>query len=232
MTSLNDAAGAGRKRRATDRLVLRRYDDPPPDWDEGRTFEVRELVDREIKMLAERSDVEKLATHLPKNRPLLRALRREQLTPEQFVGLSLAIGVALSRSTLRDDQDLDRIIEEGERKIDELKQNAKPFHLHSQEGKHRVLRQAVWITRVDRAKRLKTVPPENYVDLVQKHGESLAAIFPEEFTVNPLDAIADLLEEQGTPFEELAESGTDAEIDWNENEAIVGKDPPDPEFAQ
>ena len=204
---------------------------PPPDWDQGRTFEVSELVEREIKMLAGRSDVEKLGTHLQKNRRLQRALRREQLTPAQFAGLSLAIGVAISRSTLRDDQDLDKIIEEGERKIDELKQDMKSFHLHSPEGQHRVLQQAAWITRIDRAKRLKLVPPENYIDLVQKHGEKLAAIFPDEFTANPLDAVADRLEERGTPFEELAESGSDTEIEWNEADAIVGKDPPDPKFA-
>ncbi len=204
---------------------------PPPDWDQENTYGVSELVEREIKMLAERSDVEKLAIHLQRNRRLQRTLRRKQMTPEQFVGLSLAIGVAISRSTLRDNQDLDTIIEEGERKIDELKQNVKPFHLHTQEGKHRVLQQAVWITRVDRAKRLKSVPPENYIELVQRYRKDLAGIFPEEFTANPLDAVADLLEEQGTPFEELPESGTDAEIEWNEDEAIVGREPPDPEFV-
>ena len=58
----------------------------------------------------------------------------------------------------------------------------------------------------------------------------LEPIFPGEFTSNPLDAVVDLLEEQGLPFEELAESGSDDQIEWNADEAEFGTDKPDKEF--
>lgn len=196
---------------------------PPPDWDLSRTLPVSKLVNEEIKLIRERSSVEKLAEHLQKNRRLQRALRREKLTPEQFVGLSLAIGVAIGRSTLRRDQDLDRIIKAGEKSIKSLETTyKKSFNQYSDEDQHRILRQAVWITRKDRAQQLKEVPPENYIDLVQRHGDVLKDIFPPVFTSNPLDAVADLLEEQGIPFQELDEERTDDKIDWTQiGEPIV-----------
>jgi len=190
---------------------------PPPDWNLSRTLSVSKLVNEEIKLIRERSSVEKLAEHLQKNRRLQRALRREKLTPEQFVGLSLAIGVAIGRSTLRRDQDLDRIIQDGEKSIKSLETTYKDsFNQYKDEDKHRILRQAVWITRKDRAQQLKEVPPENYIDLVQRHGDVLKDIFPPEFTSNPLDAVADLLEEQGIPFQELDEERADDKIDWTQ----------------
>lgn len=56
------------------------------------------------------------------------------------------------------------------------------------------------------------MPPEN-ITLVRKRWKNLAKIFSAPFTENPLDAVADLLEERGLPFEELFEIGTDAEIE-------------------
>src|SRR5690606_30943793 len=92
--------------------------------------------------------------------------------------------------------------------------------------RHAILATAVWMTRIDRAKRLLEVPLDN-VDLAKTHYERMKSIFPEEFTVNPFDVIADRIEELGLSFEELPQSGFDAEIDWTEAEAIRGEDQPD-----
>ena len=89
------------------------------------------------------------------------------------------------------------------------------------------LRKSGYITRVDRAKRLNEVPPEN-VALVQKHLKKLKTVFPADLAVNPLDAVADLEKERGMPFEEMKPSGFDIDITWDSTNAEIGVDSPDP----
>lgn len=203
---------------------------PPPEWDKARTLPIKELVKEEMARLDERWSVDWLARQLQRHRVIDRAIRPEGITREQFVGLTLAIGAALSRAALPEDQRLDRIIEKGERRIDQLREDATPFNSLSLEGMHQILQQALWITRVDRAKRLQMVPPEN-VELVRQYRELLSPMYPAEFTRNPLSDVVDLLEAYGMPFEELPESGFDGELEWNREDALIGTDVPDGERA-
>lgn len=186
---------------------------PLPNWAPERTLPVNELAKEEQELLDEAWDVDALARHLKGNRHLERAVRREQLTLEQFVGLMLAIGAARSRSRLRKDQDLQTAIKHGEAVTAQLEKDNRKFANLSREARYAVLRRAGSITRVHRAALLKEVPPEN-IALVKSHAERLDKVLPDYFHVNPLDSIADLLEEQGMPFEELPSSGRDAEITW------------------
>jgi hypothetical protein len=202
---------------------------PAPDWHPSRTLPVDELMKEEQKKLRERWDIEWLARQVHHHRPLQQVLRQHQATPEQFVAMYVAIGVALSRSNLRPDQDLDQVLEAGEARLERLKREKRPFSSLSREMMHYVLQQAIWLNRVDRATQLRLVPPENLA-LVAAYRDTLNDVFPPEFTGNPLDAVADLLEELGMPFEELAENGSDAQIRWDPKEALVGYDDPDPEF--
>jgi hypothetical protein len=200
----------------------------PPEWIESRTLSVGELVVEEEKRLENRTSVEWIARELQGKRSLQRTLKRHDVTGEQFVGLTLAIGVALSKTTLRENQDLDRTIQRGQKEIETLRADERPFSELRPEEMHSILQRAVWITRLDRAKRLKLVPPEN-IALVQQHRKALEAIFPRDFLANPLDAVADRLDEQGLPFEELPETGSDEGMKWDAQTAIRGTDPPDPE---
>lgn len=203
---------------------------PPPVWNQARTLPVHELITEERALIDEHWSVEWLARSLQRNRPLLRALRREEMTPEQFVGLTLTIGVAMSRSTLRDQQDLQEVTRRGKAAINRLRSSLgpRPFSSLSREASHFVLHQAVWLTRIDRAKQLALVPPENIM-MVREHWDDLADRFPEQFTTNPLDAVVDLLEERGMPFEELGDS--DEQIEWDPEKVIVGHDEPDSEVG-
>jgi hypothetical protein len=202
---------------------------PPPDWKTSRTLPVKQLIQEEAKLIDERWNEESLARNMQRKRKLQRLLRRERMTSEQFIGLSLTIGVALSRNTLRDNQNLKAILKKGDKALEPLRHDDRPFASLTPEETHSVLQQSVWVTRIDRAERLSQVPPEN-IALVRKHWEKLAKIFPAPFTENPLDAVADLLEERGLPFEELFESGADAEIEWIDHQALIGHDTPDTEF--
>jgi hypothetical protein len=195
----------------------------PPDWAPSRTLPVNELLAEEQKSIADRWDVARLAERLDRNRRLSRLLKQERLTREQFVGLALAIGLALSRGTLRSDQDLDELIDRGRDAVEVLSRNTRSFATHSPEGRYQVLSQAAWLARIDRAAHLRLVPAEN-VALVEKHRASLVPMFPAEYTTNPLDPLADPLEEWGTPFEELPDSGRDDELTWDPADAIIGAD--------
>ena len=201
---------------------------PPPQWNQARTLPVGELVNEEQNLISERWSAEWLARYFEKNRRLARALRRERMSVEQFAGLTLAVGAALARNTLEDDRNLDKVLKKGYTAIKRLKSNTHPFSSLGREGKHHILRQAAWITRVDRIERLMQVPPEN-IALVRTHLDMLQPMFPAEFGSDPLAAVADRLEEQGMPFEEMIESGSDAEIEWDPHDVAVGTDAADEE---
>ena len=200
-------------------------------WDCTRNQPINKLVDERESMLGERWSVRWLSDQLEADRTLDRLLRREKMTREQFVGFALAIGVAVSRSKLRETQDLSAILTRGVTVVEQLRRNPRPFSELTDEGMYHVLQQAVWISRVDRAKHLKLVPAEN-VALVGQYITELQEVLPDEFTTNPLDPLADRLDAHGVPFEEMAETGRDDAIQWNSAEAIVGTDSPDPEFVR
>ncbi len=159
------------------------------------------------------------------NRRFQRVLRRVEMTPEQFMGLMLAVGTAMNKSQLADQFDFDGFIERGEKVVFQLKRNriavcrlqprpavfADPRSGLAVSG--RSARNAFAMCRA------KTWNSSAAV------GTELATIFPAEFQVDPLGTIADRLEEQGIPFEELPETGSDATIQWNPDEAIIGTDP-------
>jgi len=200
---------------------------PPPNWNSRRTLPVSQLVDEERSELATRWSVEWIARRLKKNRRLQLALRLERMTTEQFVGLTLAIGVALSRNTLHGHQNFDMILANGKAVIAQLKRDShRRFAELNDQDRYTVLVRAIWISRVDRAVHLEQVPPENLA-LVREHYETLAAIFPPEFTTNPFDSIADRMESDGLPFEETGESGRDDRIAWRPDRALIGHDRPD-----
>ncbi len=185
---------------------------PPPDWKPTRALPVSGLVQEEQEKHAQRWNEEWLARFLASNRPLQKALKYERMTPEQFVGLTLTIGVAMSRSRLRKDQDLEKLISKGRKHIKRLSSQEETFSkIKDKEKQFSILNKAVWITRVSRAEKLIDVPNEN-IAFVQKHLDHLVKIFPEEFSNNPLDSIADILEELGLPFHEPESGVKDSEI--------------------
>jgi hypothetical protein len=204
---------------------------PVPKWSKSRTLRINDLISEAQTEINDRWKVEWVSRQLKRKRSLQRILRQEKMTTEQFVGLILTIGIALNRNTIREDQDLNQIISSGDHVVRNLKTDKRLFHKLKQEGRHAVLRDAVWITRIDRAKRLLEVPPEN-MELVETHREALVKIFPDYFTNNPLDEFIDNLEEFGIPFENLYNSGFDEITQWDHLIPIMGHDTPDAEFLQ
>ncbi len=199
------------------------YRQPVP-WSETRTLPVSELVNEETAQIERPWDTKHLAHEVQTHRRFQRVLRRAEMSPEQFMGLMLTLGTAMNRSRMPEDYDFDSVISRGQKVLAQLKRNRTPFEDYSPDRQFSITREAVWLYRLDRAKRLRDVPSEN-VELVREHWDDLAAIFPEEFQIDPLAVIADHLEEQGIPFEELPEIGSDADIRWDPAEANIGTDP-------
>jgi hypothetical protein len=202
---------------------------PVPKWSKSRTLRINDLVSEAQTEISDRWKVEEVARQLKRKRSLQRVLRREKMTTEQFVGLTLTLGIALNRNTIRENQDLNQIVTFGDQVVRKLKTDKRLFHKLTQEGRLVVLRNAVWITRIDRAQRLLDVPPEN-MKLVETHQETLAKIFPDYFTNNPLDKLIDTTEEFGIPFETLRDSGFDEITQWEKRNPIIGYDTLDAEF--
>jgi hypothetical protein len=197
---------------------------PAPKWSRNRTLPVNELVKEEEKMIADRQSIEWFIAHFPtQSRFLKRALRREKMTTEQFVGLYLALGISMSRDRLSSDRDLDQILVRGKQATAEMKKDSRPFSSLPEEQAYFLLEQSGWLAVVDRATRLKPVHPGN-LPLVRKYADRLNAIMPSEFTRNPLLEFATILDDRGVPFQEPAGQETDDRILWNREHALVGAD--------
>ena len=204
---------------------------PVPEWNRSRNLPVNELLEEQRQLLERRWSIDAMAESLQGNRVLQRALRRERMTVKQFASLALTVGVAMARSTLRDEQDLDEILQKGEIALKRLRRDTRPYSSLTKAGMYYVAQQARWLTRVYRARHLNMVPQSN-IELVRSHWSDLTKIFPEEFATNPLDAISDPLEERGVPFRELAETGSDDNLRWTEAQAIIGTDIPESQVAE
>ncbi len=198
---------------------------PRPHWTQERTLPIQDLVRQENDAFEERWSVEPLARQMEKSKALLRALRREQMTPEQFVGLTLTLGAALSANAVDKKIDLATVVEAGKKHIQELSADQTAFSSLSDEQAHEILTRAAWITVVNRAKQLLLVPPENLM-LVRKHREWLDAAFPNDLKQDPLEELSNVMNQRGIPFEEMPESGSDEQIDWDVKNALIGELPP------
>jgi hypothetical protein len=190
-----------------------------PDWPDTRTLPVSELVDEEQRRLSDRWDAELLTARLDQSRALKLILRRERVTTEQFASLLLSVGLATSRSFVPGKFDLEAYERRGLQIVKQLKSDGRPYESLSEDEREQVLFRAVWITRLDRATRLLQ-PSEANVALVRSEADSLKPLLPGEFLRNPLEELADPLEEHGVPFIELPASGSDADIPWSRADAL------------
>ncbi|MBI3863414.1 MAG: hypothetical protein HY290_16105 [Planctomycetia bacterium] len=195
---------------------------PAPQWGRNRTLPISELVKEEEKTLRERQSIDWFMSHVPQSRFLKRALRKEQMTMEQFVGLYLALGISMSRAHLPADRDLAQVLSRGRRAIAALKKEEKTTLVDMpEEQAYYIQEQSGWLAVVDRASRLNPVHPQNLA-LVRQNAEQLNTIMPQEFTRNPLLEFATILDDRGVPFQEPPGQESDDRIVWSRSRALVG----------
>lgn len=194
-----------------------------PQWQEARTLPVNDLALEEQQSLAEYIDPAAMAERLKRLPGLLRLLKQRQVTPEQFAGLVVAIGAACRRSHLAEDYPFDDAIRHDERTLARISKDHRLFAGISPEDRYRVLDDAVALHRVHRAQQLKQVPADN-VKLVQEHQDFLKQVLPEGLLQHPFEDVMNLLEERGLPFIESRALGSDDDLRWKPEDAVVGRD--------
>jgi len=195
---------------------------PVPTWSLQRTPPVNELVEQEQGDLRKKWADAQDATKFARNRRFSRALKRAGMTADQFAGLALVIGTSLSRSALNPEFDFSPLIEQGTKAVTKLKEEKRSFATLPEETKFRIIRQATWLARLDRAQHLERIPSDN-IPLVLKYREKLIPIFPKDFEHNPLAQIADRRELLGIPFDELADDEAFADnFGWDPHDAVFG----------
>ncbi len=199
---------------------------PAPSWSHIRSLPIEDLVNSEQINLSQQWDIQRISDHFgTRNRTLKKALMRRNMSKDQFISFTLALGLASSRMQLRKDQNLEEIIKKGNKAIQKLQMEKRPFSSLSLEERHRTLHEAMWIARVNRAERLNQVPPEN-INLVRSNWDQIKEVLPPEFLKNPLDDLADTLEERGTPFTINENEDSDELLQWTTTDAIIGTDQP------
>lgn len=195
---------------------------PLPNWIETRSLPVYELVTEEQKTLSESWNVEIVLKQFERSKTLIRLLEDEKMTPEQFVGVTLAIAAAMSRCQLEDDYDFQDFFRTANEEVSVLQRDRRLYSAMAPDSRHQVLRDAMWLHRVDRMTRLRQVPPENQM-LIREHAELLRGVMPKRFQRPPLEDVTDLLAERGLPFVEKSATGYDDRLEWNPAEAIGRK---------
>jgi hypothetical protein len=198
---------------------------PPPHWSGTRTLPVSELVKDEETQLIEHRTIDWLVAHCPESRFLKRALRRERMTLEQFIGLYVALGYSLSRSALPEDRELNSILKFGKQVVAVLRRDRRVFSTLTGDEAFVAQEEAGWITLTDRASQLTLVHPENLLLVLENHAE-LAKLFPPVFSRNQLEEFQSILDDRGIPFDEPSTAESDAHIPWSRSDAIVGSDKP------
>jgi hypothetical protein len=182
-----------------------------PAWSRQRTLPVKELLVEQRKRIEDRRSIEAIVRGLKPTRGIDRALRKEAWTIQRFASYVLVVAAGLNRSTLSDTETLTQILEDSEAPLRTLSGDASVLAGLSDEAAYGVLDKARWIPIRLHAEWLSQVPPET-LELVNTRRAELQAVFPADWLENPFTPWEHLLKNDGTPFEELPGSGTDASI--------------------
>lgn len=197
---------------------------PLPDWQPARTLPVADLAAAEQRLLDEHWNPQQVAAQITHRSHVMKQLRQVGMSAEQFAGLMLAVGAATARWQLASQEPSEEMLRRGRKIVHDLQHDSRIFSSLEVDERVRILDQALWLHRLDRVQRLRQVPAEN-VELVRQHAAWLAEVLPPCFLGHPLAEIADLLGEQGLPFIELPQSGSDLQLEWDPATAIVGGQP-------
>lgn len=198
---------------------------PVPDWDYSRELSVKGLIKEEQKYLPNRWFAELEVAKVGNNPRLIKAIKRNNLSVEQFLGLTETISLAAARTHYEDPSELRSIIRAGLYEVKELNKIDKVFAKFPEEEKFDLIRRSAWLCRLTRAQSLLEVPEENAA-LLKKHWAVITPYLPEDALRDPLADIVDSLLDFGLPFEELPKTGSDITLKWSpRDEGIhIGRD--------
>ncbi|MCA8987047.1 MAG: hypothetical protein KDA78_05370 [Planctomycetaceae bacterium] len=195
-----------------------------PEWDLDRELSISGLVKEEQKRTERQWLNDIVIAKLNNHRRLQHLLEKEQLSTAQFMGIAESICMAMARTNAPTVDELRDTIRRGQAQVSQLQKREEVFASLLPEHQFEVLREAAWITRVDRARDLLDVPDENR-DFMLRHMDVISRFVPEDCLRDPLADIVDAIEEYGVPFEEMPTSGSDTDLVWSleDQSAIIGR---------
>ena len=196
---------------------------PPPKWDSERTLPVRELINGELLTLDERLQGPQFLDRVPNSKSFQRTLKRQHISRQRFASLALAIGMALSKSSIPSDFNVEMHMKKAQLIVLELRKDGRPFHTLGPEISHDVLLRAVWLTELHRGEQLSHVPAYN-ASIVRKYRAKLAEVLPAAFFESPLNVELDRNLAAALPFEDLPGHESFEQLSWDPATAIVGGD--------
>ncbi len=196
---------------------------PPPKWDAERTLPVNELAGNELHQLNARWKYEPFLTALPESKEFDRILKRRHISAERFASLAFAIGAALSKSSISPEFNTEAHHKKAAVILNDIKQDARPFHTLSPDMAHEVQRKAAWIGEFQRCERLSAIPQLN-ARAVQGSRKTLAETFHPSFSQSPFNSQLDRNLDVAMPFEDLPGNEGLELIEWSPNNAIIGRD--------
>ncbi len=197
---------------------------PVPQWDSKRELSIKGLIKEEKKWLPNRWFSEAVLAKLSNNRRLMNALKKENLSVEQFLGLTETISMAAARTHYETVDELRSIVRTGKYELSQLMQLEGVFSSFPEEEQYEIIRKAAWLSRLDRARNLLKIPEEN-VTLLRNHWDVMKLYLPADALKDPLADIVDTLLVYGIPFEEEPASGFDSKLRWSPNDenAYIGR---------
>jgi hypothetical protein len=183
-----------------------------PAWSPHRTLPVKELAAKHFQELDAKLTVETVVKQLNGTRGLDRALRKVNWSIERFASFTVSLAAALNRTAASEDE-LAQILDRATPALKSLAGDNRVFASLPDDLVFTVLDRARWIPLVQRARWLSKVSPET-LTLVRERMDELKATFPPPLLTDPIAPLRHVLRDEGIPFRELPDSGSDADIPW------------------
>lgn len=180
-------------------------------WQESRTLEIAQLAVEEQGKLVEFWQPKRYQNDLAWEKSLRTALLSEHVTLEQFIALTLCVGVACS-SKLASKELADSLLQRrGDLAIERLSSDHRIYSKLAADERFAVIRDTEWLSRMELLSALRSVPAEN-VTLVTEQASWIEAHLPEHVRPDPKELLMDRRRQNGVPFEELPTSGSDSQL--------------------
>lgn len=203
---------------------------PPPQWKDQRTISISDLLKEETGLLAKKWNPTELGAQWNRSTALQRALRIEQVTPEQFAAWTQALALAAMRNVASPRNLSDHLRKEALLSLRKLETDERMFSTLTPEERYRILRDARALARVHRHEWLMKAPEENQ-QLAKQHEAWLKKVLPGHVWADPILEVTDHELSLGVPFGEHKTDG-DALLRYNSLEGDIFYTRPNDPSAQ
>jgi len=198
---------------------------PPTRWALGQEKSIERIAAEKLDQLEQRWEPSSLVQYFNRNPRLRWALASAEMSPEVFSGLVMTVGVALAKSSLPPDTEIEVILKRANEGARVLHEDRRSLAILPPDEQYQIAQQSLWIPLFDVMKHLPMIP-EDSLQLVEQQRERLVKAFPPEFSENLLIHYEKILNSSGLPFEDMPETMITDVVTWNPDiasRAISGK---------